>query len=64
MTTAENIAAIGDNDKVQYRFMLARAQSESVSEYHDEYEGVSFSEYTFADGSVLQTSMGRMEAIK
>lgn len=64
MTTAENIALIGDNDNVQYKFMLARAQSESICEEHDEYEGVSVSEYTFPDGSVLQVCSGRMEAIK
>lgn len=64
MTTAENIAIIGDNDRVQYKFMLVRAQSESVSESHDEYEGVAVAEYTFPDGSVLQASCGRMEAIK
>lgn len=64
MTTAENIAIIGDNDNVQYKFMVARAESESISEEHDEYEGVAVAEYTFSDASVLQVCSGRMEAIK
>ena len=64
MTTAENIALIGESDSEQFRPMCARAVAQSISEEHDEYEGYGMSDYTFADGSVLRICAGHMEAIK
>lgn len=64
MTTAENIAIIGESEQSQFRPMVLRAERESVAEEHDEYEGFGMHDYTFADGSVLRICAGHMEAIK
>ena len=63
MTTAENIAIIGESDHSQFRPMMARAQKESIAEECDEYGGHSMIDYIFPDGSKLRICAGHMEAI-
>jgi uncharacterized membrane protein len=63
MTTAENIAIIGEADSSQFRPALARAQGESIFIEDDDYEGYAVMTLRFADGSRLRVCAGHMEAI-
>ena len=63
MTTAENIALIGESEPSQFRPMVARAERESIAEEHDEYEGYAMHDYIFPDKSKLRVCAGHMEAI-
>ncbi len=63
MTTAENIALIGESEASQFRPMLVRAECESISVEYDDYEGCSVTDYIFPDGSKLRVCAGHMESI-
>lgn len=63
MTTAENIAIIGESEASQFRPMLARADRECIAIETDEYEGCAVTDHIFQDGSKLRVCAGHMEAI-
>ena len=64
MTTAENIALIGESEASQFRPMLNRAEAESIATEDDEYEGFGVTDFIFPDGSKLRVCAGHMEAIE
>lgn len=63
MTTAENLALVGESHYSQFRPMLRRAESLSISEEYDNHEGCAMTDYIFTDGSKLRVCQGHMEAI-
>jgi hypothetical protein len=63
MTTAENIAIIGESEASQFRPMLKRAEREAISVEYDEYAGCTMTDYIFADASKLRVCAGHMESI-
>ena len=63
MTTAENLALVAESHSSQFRPMLRRAESLSISEEYDDYEGNAMTDYIFLDGSKLRVCAGHMEVI-
>jgi len=63
MTTAENLALVGESHYSQFRPMLKTAESLSIAEEYDDYEGYAMTDYIFPDGSKLRVCAGHMEAV-